>query len=231
MKKLSLLLLSFIMTINYCYTQTPKTSDTITSKLSKTILYTNALSWVTNSFNSGKAVIDMADKDGGLIIGKGYFEKDRPMKVTIQVKDGKYRYEFEINKKSYPSTLIEIPVTYPMKMFKGVTYAQISMDDEVITIDSIFCQQKTAIYGVKNTNYSIYDYRIYYNNPPAKSMATSFALNKAHYLEWKKLVDVEILNIKTEWYKKLIIDYKSQDAEKISAFIQSLVIDMAKEGF
>lgn len=62
-------------------------------------LYKNAKKWFVDAFRSSKDVIQSDDKDGGQIIGKGWFystnttEKYR-IQTTIQVdcKDGRYRY-------------------------------------------------------------------------------------------------------------------------------------------
>jgi hypothetical protein len=41
---------------------------------SKDLLYAISKEWISNTFRSGKAVIDLDDKDNGKIIGKGSFD-------------------------------------------------------------------------------------------------------------------------------------------------------------
>lgn len=72
---------------------------------SKNNLYINALEWMHKTYKSGKSVIELADKDGGMIIGKavsqsltynkmgikkdgGYFTYT----ISIYCKDNKYKY-------------------------------------------------------------------------------------------------------------------------------------------
>lgn len=71
---------------------------------SKSALYQDALLWINSAFNSPKTVIQTKDSDLGLIAIKSILVKDaydegNPMDwyefdLTIQVKDGRYKYEF-----------------------------------------------------------------------------------------------------------------------------------------
>ncbi|WNI34664.1 DUF4468 domain-containing protein [Chryseobacterium sp. SG20098] len=76
--------------------------DSLNAK--KEILFSGAKSWVSNTFNSSKSVIDMDDKDSGRIIGKAFLQDSKQhrcmsyyeissvsFKFTIDVKDNKYR--------------------------------------------------------------------------------------------------------------------------------------------
>lgn len=68
-------------------------------------LYSRAREWFATSFNSGKDVLDMDDRQSGKLIGKAYadFALRVPMigsvtqkmwrVVKVYVKDGRYRYE------------------------------------------------------------------------------------------------------------------------------------------
>lgn len=74
-------------------------------EVSKDELFLRAMTWVNQTYNSGKSVIQFSDKESGKIMGKanvdalgkalgmvykiGYFSYS----FTIQVKDGKYKYE------------------------------------------------------------------------------------------------------------------------------------------
>lgn len=67
------------------------------------VLYERAYGWFVDTYNSAQDVIQMSDKDTGIIVGKGGFDQlfsafaaafvHIEMTVKIQVKDGRYKYE------------------------------------------------------------------------------------------------------------------------------------------
>ena len=68
-------------------------------------LYISAKSWFVTTFNSSQNVIDLDDKESGIIIGKGQIPVYTTSMVTapmgyisflvkIEIKDGRYRYTF-----------------------------------------------------------------------------------------------------------------------------------------
>lgn len=78
---------------------------TLDSSFKKDDLYINAKKFFIDIFNSGKDVIQMEDKDAGIVIGKGFtsvnykvnFLHTFPTKiwhtVKISIKEGKYKFE------------------------------------------------------------------------------------------------------------------------------------------
>lgn len=65
--------------------------------VSKSELYDRAYAWFVSTYKSAKDVIQMADKESGKIIGKGWFTHPFSKlkvdhSVTITVKDGRYKY-------------------------------------------------------------------------------------------------------------------------------------------
>ena len=77
--------------------------------ISKADLYSRAKSWIASSYNSPKSVIQMEDKDAGEIVANGNFPShEMPLglgvhatmyvkhKLTVYVKDGKYKWEIQI---------------------------------------------------------------------------------------------------------------------------------------
>jgi len=78
----------------------------IDSPLSKNTLYINAKTYFVDAFQSAKDVIQLDDKDNGIIMGKGSFEIPYKMNfmftlpmtvgqtIKIYIKDFKYKYEF-----------------------------------------------------------------------------------------------------------------------------------------
>ena len=78
----------------------------VDSAISKTELFNRAKVWFSTEYKSGKDVIQVEDKDAGMIVGKGIFKA--PLNfgflvgtkivnvshtVKLLFKDGKYRYE------------------------------------------------------------------------------------------------------------------------------------------
>lgn len=76
---------------------------TISANLTKEELYNRTLSWFAKSFTDSKEVIEVSDKEAGMVIGKGTFEifvkgaigmRYRIRLVfEVTVKDGKYRMQ------------------------------------------------------------------------------------------------------------------------------------------
>lgn len=68
--------------------------------LSKNELFSRAQEWVVKTYNSGKDVVQLSDKDNGKLIGNGALDVSwKNMSgyikytISIYVKDGKYKYE------------------------------------------------------------------------------------------------------------------------------------------
>ena len=71
----------------------------------KATLYVRALEWVSSSFRSSKAVIDMQDKDAGIIVAKGIIPNgahdafgvryDVRITIKLEIKDGRYRATYD----------------------------------------------------------------------------------------------------------------------------------------
>jgi hypothetical protein len=74
----------------------------VDSSVTKDVLYASAKDWFANAFRSAKDVIQMEDKENAKLIGKGNLTVSIPMvgpdysrvdfTVTIQAKDGRYKY-------------------------------------------------------------------------------------------------------------------------------------------
>lgn len=92
------------------------------SSVKKDELFNRAKAWFIQNYKSAKDVIQMQDKDAGIIIGKGVFEfgfnpatlSDRTTiyvshTIKIYVKDGKYKYEIGDLIGTYDGS-IELPI-------------------------------------------------------------------------------------------------------------------------
>lgn len=68
-----------------------------TDGISSNDLFANAITWVSKLFSNPKSVIQLQDKDAGLLVIKGISSQDSisttSFKLTIQVKDGRYKYD------------------------------------------------------------------------------------------------------------------------------------------
>lgn len=105
--------------------------------LNKDQLYLQAKKWFVNTYKSAKAVIQMDDKENGLIIGKGTFvlfslDNDTYINHTISifVKDGRYKYVltnfiYENNDKRF--NIENIPWGYSKKMICSKIDAEVRM--------------------------------------------------------------------------------------------------------
>ena len=81
--------------------------------ISSAELYKRSKRWFFDTYNSGKDVIQLDDKENGEIIGKGYFETywqssflggmniNVYQTIKVQVKDGRYKYEITDFKVKY----------------------------------------------------------------------------------------------------------------------------------
>lgn len=74
---------------------------TVDSTITKTQLYLSAKAWAVNMFKDSKEVIELDDKEAGIIMGKGAFKVYPGMFLTngfikftfkIQCKQGRYKY-------------------------------------------------------------------------------------------------------------------------------------------
>jgi hypothetical protein len=78
----------------------------VDSSLTSADLFARAKAWFATTYRSGKDVIQMEDKENGVLIGKGAFQYTSDIywgsegtkgwiyySITIQVKEGRYKYE------------------------------------------------------------------------------------------------------------------------------------------
>src|SRR5690606_17454969 len=95
-------------------------------------LYTRAKLWFTETYNSSKDVIQMDDKEAGVIVGKGLSKLYIDFKsvqvpanmlytVKVYLKDGRYKYEItDIRYENEPKAEYGnvITTTYPRDLFQ-----------------------------------------------------------------------------------------------------------------
>ncbi|MDR6564682.1 MULTISPECIES: DUF4468 domain-containing protein [unclassified Arcicella] len=100
MKKTLLIALSLLIS-TYTFCQTPSSFDreeVVEVKNTKAKLYANAQTWIAKTFGDYKSVIQFEDKEQGRLIIKGLSRLDLDLYpdmkyvITVDVKEGKYRY-------------------------------------------------------------------------------------------------------------------------------------------
>ena len=84
-----------------------KIVETVDSTIKKELLYINAMEWLTKHFNNANKIIQLSDKEAGIILAKGNFAYDPPSSmlaggvehhtvsftIKFSLKDGKYKLE------------------------------------------------------------------------------------------------------------------------------------------
>lgn len=129
--------------------------DSVTG-LSKDQLYTRAKLWMANAFASAKDVIQMDDKEAGLLVGKGHFNIHStglgsatwPCNFTISLtaKDGKYRvqlYNFTYGQANH--SMESVYEAYKKGKMKKATGAMLKeMDAQALGIVKSINQQLTT---------------------------------------------------------------------------------------
>lgn len=206
--KLIILLTLLIHSFSYSQNRTEVISD---SSFKKDNLYSNALSFFAMEFKSANNVIQMKDPETGKVIGKGK-AGDRNLTITISCKDGKYKYEIEIEDLQRE---VNLSINYLGTKAWG--------NDGITLAPVIFENGKPII--VKNKIYFKYTnpawnsgYKYYYDETtPGHSPA---AMTGSMYKKWKELVDIELETNKEKYnnltksddiiLEKIILDLKNQ---------------------
>jgi hypothetical protein len=199
MKKLIYLLSVCFLFSSYSFSQTYSGVVELDSTFSKSILYSNGLSFFANTFKSSNNVIQMKDSESGKIIGKGIAD-DRNITITIVCKDGKYKYDI----------LIEEPVGYTLTLKtnnfgydKTWSYMNIPMDG-VSKVTVTFDSNKMAIINKDDVYFEFNEalstssspgaYRYYYNeNHKGHRTCMGLGNNSSRYQDWKKMIDNEFI--------------------------------------
>lgn len=109
MKKILFVFILFSSTKCFCQTDSAITYSEVVKvdSVTKDVLYVKARDWFNNTFKDSKEVLQIADKETGEISGKGIFygyikhstlgvdnsyKNSYRFKITIWVKDSKYKY-------------------------------------------------------------------------------------------------------------------------------------------
>lgn len=89
-------------------------------------LFTQARLWFAETFQDSKAVLEVDDREGGILVGTGWADTDISAKfwstIKIEVKDGKYRYTINnFQTEAHPSQHFPNPQKYTLEFwFKDI---------------------------------------------------------------------------------------------------------------
>lgn len=184
------------------------------STFKKSTLFSNGLTWFAYQFKSSNDVIQMKDLESGKIIGKGIFEYinlngeliPRHVVITLTAKDGRYKYEIELESVQKFQIVMEASCFNCGKTTADVIYTNGNL-------------QITNIVGGRGF--------YHYNDEIVKG------LEKGNYKKWKAAVDAELPELRKKIendIKTQEINQREVDIQKINTLVESLKSEMAKKG-
>jgi hypothetical protein len=209
MKKL-ILLFNILFLYFYSFGQSTSEVVSVDSSFTKEILYSNALSFFANTFNSANNVIQMKDPETGKIIGRGLLGKDkRDVTITISCKDTKYKYEIDCDYK-VDETFIEFGNITKCGVLKGQTFLKIKFigNEPIIDIENVFFINK----------FNGQSWIVHYSGEN-----NILGLSRAAIENWKVSVDESFNSNELEFYK-----VKPKTDYDLLSLIDKLKKDMSK---
>lgn len=203
MKKIILALL--VITLSLRSFGQSNTSDVVTvdSTLKKQTLYSNALAFFALEFKSASDVIQMKDSETGTIIGKGIVN-DQNVTITIVCKDGKYKYNVDVNIVQCHN--VNENIIFKVQNFgmnRAESVGKLVCVNGILTIPTEFIS--VQVVGLSK--------KTYYDSGEGKN-----------YEKWKVKIDEEILILKQQ-----LADLSNKHIEKSKIAIENLISDLKKE--
>lgn len=209
--KFFLLIIISSTIISFSYGQT-KMGEIVNvdSTLTKAVLFSNGLSWFAYQFKSSNDVIQMKDLESGKIIGKGIFENviqngksiPRHILITLIVKDGRYKYDMELEIVREFQIVLEASCFNCGKTSATVTYTNGFLQINNISTGKGFYQyDKEIVSGIEHGNYN----------------------------KWKAKVDLELPELMKKIENEIKVEESLQievDKQKLQPFIDSLKSEM-----
>ncbi|MBC8319089.1 MAG: DUF4468 domain-containing protein [Bacteroidetes bacterium] len=186
----------------------------VDSTQKKSTLFSNGLTWFAYQFKSSNDVIQMKDLESGKIIGKGIFEYvdqngksiPRHILITLAVKDGKYKYDIELE------IVREYTIVMKAKCLNcGKTTATVKYSDGHLRITDIATGRGSYHYDNQNVDW----------------------IERGNYKKWRAAVDAELPELRKKIEDEIKAQEKEQqeiDKQKINAFVESLKLEMVKVG-
>jgi hypothetical protein len=212
MKKILFLIsISFILNVSFGQTTVSEIVK-VDSALKKSTLFSNGLAWFAYQFKSSNDVIQMKDLESGKIIGKGIFEYvyqngksiPRHILITLTVKDGKYKYDIELE------IIREFQIEMEAACLNcGKTTATITYSNGSLQISNIVTGRGNYHYDNENVGW----------------------MERGNYKKWKIAVDEELPGLRNKLENDIKAQEISQidiDKQKIKVFIDSLKLEMIK---
>lgn len=201
MKYIKFMMMALMMCfVNYSYSQIYSGVITLDSTYTKSILYSNGLSFFANTFKSSNDVIQMKDSESGKIIGKGIAD-NRDVKITISCKDGKYKYDIEIEPIRKYTFTFDIKYFGTSERIWGTKWAVpggfgegvSKMDLLNIDVDnknsSLIVNKNLVYFEFTNSHPAYKGYRVYYND----KLKAGWGLMENDFNQWKAMIDQEFI--------------------------------------
>lgn len=157
----------------------------VDSTLSSSFLYGKSLSFFAKYFKSANHVIQLADAENRRVIGKGIVG-DRNVTISIDSKDGKYRYNIEIRPKPITKDTIILRNGKYFGM-TGYTKLRIVCDDTRCGVDKQLSEFIVTGYMGSAGGPNGGPWIGYYHTQPH--------MLKNKWIEWKSVVDIESTRI------------------------------------
>lgn len=133
--------------------------------ISKDDLYIRARDWFNGNFKDSKAVLQIQDKEAGEISGKGVFttyykhsnlgvqngyDQNFGFKVTIWVKDGRYKYELSNFDNYYSGNSYGAAISFGVITSSDICPVKIPMQSKSKT-DALYVDTKKRAIAMANT--------------------------------------------------------------------------------
>lgn len=163
----------------------PSAVVNVDSSLSSSFLYGKSLSFFAKYFKSANDVIQLSDAENRKVIGKGIVG-NRNVMITIDSKNGKYRYDINIRPKTI---LVDTTVLIDGKYFTltGNTILKVVCNSEKCYVDINESKFITTGFRGSNGGPNGGPWEAYYHTQPS--------MLKNKWVEWKLDVDSEASKI------------------------------------
>jgi hypothetical protein len=209
MKQVILTVVMVLLTL-IGYSQIPPSGVvSVDSSTSKEVLFGRGMLFFANTFKSAKDVIQLSEPVSGKIVGK-CIVGDKKVTITIDCKDGKYRYNIELS----PRLIIERRV-----ILRGRKYAYLTADTHIkITNESGDIEVPLSDIKFKQSTGQSFTYY--------EAMNSNFM--KKYWQKWDVDVKAEINKIEREYSNNLDIN-SSTNQRTLIHIIELIKGEMSKE--
>jgi hypothetical protein len=213
MKRVILTITLVVLTL-VGYSQVPSTDVvSVDTTITKDELFGRGMAFFANTFKSAKDVIQLSEPVSGKIVGKGIVG-DKKVMITIDCKDGKYRYDIDLS----PKLIIDRRVILRDRKYAYCmvnTHIKVTNEGGTIEVPLSDIVIKNGGFCSKAPDISYYE-------------AVNSNFMKNWFSSWKEDVQSEISKIKKEYSDNL--DPNSVSNQRtLSHIIELIKTEMGKE--